>query len=146
MTKRRTYLDANVLIAAWNGDADTRAWARAVLDDPQRTFVVSEFVRLEVLPKPTFHRRASELVFMETILSMAEQVVVEPALVTRALAMAGKHDLNPLDALHLAAAAQADVDELVTLERPEKPMCRQTEVRVFSLRAKRDHRTSNPEP
>ncbi len=145
MTERRTYLDANVLIAAWNGDADTRAWARAVLDDPQRTFVVSEFVRLEVLPKPTFHRRASEIVFMQTILSMAEQVVVEPALVTRALAMAGKHDLNPLDALHLAAAAQAGVDELVTLERPEKPMCQQTEVRVVSLRAKRDQQTSKPE-
>ncbi|WP_020507134.1 hypothetical protein [Lamprocystis purpurea] len=41
MTERRTYLDANVLIAAWNGDTDTRAWARAVLDDPQRAFVVA---------------------------------------------------------------------------------------------------------
>lgn len=146
MTERRTYLDANVLIAAWNGDADTRAWARAVLDDPQRTFVVSDFVRLEVLPKPTFHRRASELVFMETIFSMAEQVAVEPALVAHALAMAGKYDLHPLDALHLAAAARAGVDELVTLERPEKPMCQQTEVRVVSLRAKRDQQSTTPEP
>ncbi|MFZ0791328.1 MAG: PIN domain-containing protein, partial [Chromatiaceae bacterium] len=106
MTERRTYLDANVLIAAWNGDTDTRAWARAVLDDPQRTFVVSEFVRLEVLPKPTFHRRSSELVFMETILSAAEQVAAEPTLVARALTMACTHDLHPMDALHLAAAAQ----------------------------------------
>jgi hypothetical protein len=108
--------------------------------------VVSDFVRLEVLPKPTFHRRSSELVFMEAILSAAEQVAVEPALVTRALTLAGKHDLHPLDALHLAAAAQAGVDELVTLERPEKPMCQQTEVRVVSLRAKRDQQGSNPEP
>lgn len=154
MTERRTYLDANVLIAAWNGDTDSRAWARAVIDDPQRTLVVSDFVRLEVLPKPTFHRRSSELVFMEAILSAAEQVAVEPALVTRALTLAGKHDLHPLDALHLASAAEAGVDELVTLERPEKPLCQQTEVQVVSLRAARDRQASaseskpplNPEP
>ncbi len=141
MAERRTYLDANVLIAAWNGDADTRAWARAVLDDPQRRFVVSDFVRLEVLPKPGFHRRTSELAFMETILSAAEQVDVEPALLTCALAMAAKHDLHPMDALHLAAAAHAGVDELITLESPEKPMCQQNDVRVVSLRAKRDRRS-----
>jgi hypothetical protein len=153
MTERRTYLDANVLIAAWNGDSDTRAWARAVLDDPERRFVVSDFVRLELLPKPTFHRPASELTFMETILSAADSVPVSAALVARALAMAGKHDLHPLDALHLACAADAAVDELVTLERPEKPLCRQTEVKVLSLRAARDRQASsgaspsrNPEP
>jgi predicted nucleic acid-binding protein len=142
MTERRTYLDANVLIAAWNGDADTRAWARAVLDDPERRFVVSDFVRLEVLPKPTFHRRASELAFMETILSAAESVPVSAELVARALTMAGKHDLHPLDAMHLACAAHAGVDELVTLERPEKPLCQQTEVIVLSLRAARDRQAS----
>lgn len=138
MTERRTYLDANMLIAAWNGDADIRAWARAVLDDPERRFVVSDFLRLELLPRPTFHRRASELAFMETILSAADSVPVSAALVARALTMAGKHDLHPLDALHLACAAHAGVDELVTLERPEKPLCRQTEVPVVSLRAARD--------
>jgi predicted nucleic acid-binding protein len=94
MTERRTYLDANVLIAAWNGDPDTRAWARAVLDDPDRRFVVSDFVRLEVLPKPAFHGRASELAFMEIILSAADSVPVSAALITRALTMAGKHDLH----------------------------------------------------
>ena len=52
--------------------------------------------------------------------------------------LAGRHDLQPMDALHLAAADQADVDELVTMERPEKPLCRQTEVPVVSLRAMRD--------
>lgn len=154
MTERRTYLDANVLIAAWNGDPDTRAWARAVLDDPDRSFVVSDFVRLEVLPKPAFHGRTSELAFMEIILSAADSVPVSAALITRALTMAGKHDLHPLDALHLASAAQAGVDELVTLERPEKPLCQQTEVQVVSLRAARDgeasasksKRSLNPEP
>jgi predicted nucleic acid-binding protein len=142
MTERRTYLDANVLIAAWNGDDETRAWARAVLDDPRRRLVVSDFVRLEVLPKPNFHGKSLEVAFMQTLLASAETVQVSTNLIQYALALAGRFDLSPLDALHLAAAAEAGVDELVTLERPEKPMCRQTEVRVVSLRAQRDRNRS----
>jgi predicted nucleic acid-binding protein len=132
---RRCYLDANVLIAAWRGDELSRAWARTVLDDPQRRLVVSNFVRLEVLPKPGFYKRSSELAFMLAILDSAEDVPVNLDLIQSALALAARYDLSPLDALHLAAAAQADVDELLTLERPEKPICRQTEVPVISLYA-----------
>lgn len=138
MTEKRTYLDANILIAAWNGGDEERTWARGLLDDPQRRFVVSDFVRLEVLPKPNFHRNPREVEFMQTILADAEEIPVSVALTQRALAMAGRHNLNPLDALHLASAAEAGVDELVTFEKPEKPMCRQTEVRVVSLRLQKD--------
>lgn len=141
MIERRTYLDANVLIAAWNGDEDSRSWARAVLDDPQRSLVVSDFVRLEVLPKPGFYHKPVELAFMQAIFSVAENVAVSPALIQRALTMAGRYDLSPLDALHLASAAEAEVDELLTFERPEKPMCQQSEVRVVSLYDIRNRRT-----
>jgi predicted nucleic acid-binding protein len=138
MSEMRTYLDSNILIAAWNGDKESRAWARAVLDDPRRRFVISDFVRLEVLPKPSFHRQSIELEFMQAIFSSAEEVPITGVLLQRALTMAARYDLSPLDALHLAAAAEAGVDELLTLERPEKPMCRQTEVTVISLRDQRD--------
>jgi predicted nucleic acid-binding protein len=138
MSKRRTYLDANVLIAAWNGDEESRAWARVALDAPDRQFVVSDFVRLEVIPKPSFYRRSVELAFLQAILATAENIPITPSVVHRALTLAGRYDLHPLDALHLAAAAEAGVDELLTFERPEKPMCRQTEVRVVSLRLARD--------
>jgi predicted nucleic acid-binding protein len=140
MSKRRTYLDANVLIAAWNGDAEARAWAGAVLDDPDRLLVVSDYVRLEVVPKPRFRRCDSEVLFMEAILAAAERFPVGATTITRALALAERHDLQPMDALHLAAADQAGVDELVTMERPEKPLCRQTEVPVVSLRGAREKR------
>lgn len=135
MRKRRTYLDACVLIAAWRGDTQSRTWARAVLDDPQRQLVVSDFVHLEVLPKAAFYRRSLELAFMRTILMSAEHVVTSPAMLQRALDMAGRFDVNPLDAIHLAAAALSGVDEIVTFEGADKPMCRQTEVPVISLRA-----------
>jgi len=133
MTERRTYLDANVLIVAWNGDDEARARARAILNDPNRRLVVSDFVQLEVLPKPEFYRQAVELAFMQAILAAAENIPASSALVRRAVALAGKHDLSPLDALHLAAASEAGVDELVTFERPEKPLCRQTDVQVVYL-------------
>lgn len=137
MTEKRTYLDANVLIAAWNGGEEERAWARGILDDPQRRLVVSDFVRLEVLPKPIFHGNPREVEFMQAILDDAESVVVSVPLVQRALTMAGRYNLNPLDALHLAAAAEAGVDEMATFEKPEKPICRQTELPVVSLRARK---------
>ena len=135
MRKRRTYLDACVLIAAWSGDTQSRSWARAVLDDPRRQFVVSDFVHLDVLPKPVFYRRSLELAFMRAILVNTEHVATSSALLQRALDMAGRFDVNLLDAIHLAAAALSGVDEMVTFGGAEKPMCRQTEVRVISLRA-----------
>jgi predicted nucleic acid-binding protein len=101
MTKRRTYLDANVLIAASNGDAESRAWARAVLDDPERQLLTSNFVRLEVLPKPGYYRWAVEIAFMQAVLSVAEDIPVTCALVQGALALATRHDLSALDALRL---------------------------------------------
>jgi predicted nucleic acid-binding protein len=138
MTRRRTYLDANVLIAAWNGDEESRAWARAVLDDPERQLLASDLVRLEVLPKPEFGRRPVEVAFMQAILSTAEHIPVTAAIIRDAIGLATRHDLAPMDALHLAVAAAGAADEVVTFERPEKPMCRQTEVPVISLRALRD--------
>jgi hypothetical protein len=133
MSSLRTYLDSNVLIAAWRGDELAKAWARAVLDDPKRCFVVSDFVRLEVLPKPAFHRQTAEVAFMAMVLDSAEQVPITPALVQRAIRLASQYDIAPLDALHVSAAAEIGVDELVTFEKPDKPMCQQTEVRVVSL-------------
>jgi predicted nucleic acid-binding protein len=138
MGRRRTYIDANVLIAAWNGDTESRSWARAALDDPERILVVSDFVRLEVLPKPTFYQRRAEVAFMETIIAAAEHAPLTAKTLDRAIAIAGDDDLSPLDALHLAIAAESGVDEVLTFERPDKPMCRQNAVRVVSLRALRD--------
>ncbi|MGZ8217064.1 PIN domain-containing protein [Methylomagnum sp.] len=93
----------------------------------------SDFVRLGVLPKPGFHRKTKETAFMEIIFEAAEDVPITPALVRRALALATRYDAAPLDALHLAATEAANA-ELITLEGPDKPMCRQTEVPVISLR------------
>ena len=52
-----TYIDSGVLIAASRGVGDIARRAVEVLDDQDRAFASSEFVRLEVLPKPVYYGR-----------------------------------------------------------------------------------------
>lgn len=51
MSPKRTFLDSGVLMAAARGTDDTALLALQILDDPDRKFVSSFFVKLEVLPK-----------------------------------------------------------------------------------------------
>ena len=68
---KRTYIDASVLIAAYRGK-EPECWrAFEVIDDPDRSFVVSDYLRLEVLPKPTFYKRTEEIEFMREIIEAA---------------------------------------------------------------------------
>jgi predicted nucleic acid-binding protein len=131
---KRTYIDANVLIAAFRGEEQVAQRALRVLDDPGRKLVVSDYLRLEVLPKPTFHKRQEEVEFMQTVFDgAAENLETSSDLTSRALAMASKYDMTPIDALHIGAAAVAGVDEFVTMEKPTKPMCKVEEVKVVSI-------------
>ena len=52
MTK--TYLDANILIAGFRSDALGSRPALSVLGDPGRTFVASQYLRLDTLRKSFF--------------------------------------------------------------------------------------------
>jgi integrase len=51
VAKTRTFVDADVLINAFRGIGPTASAAQAVVDDPDREFVVSDILRLELLPK-----------------------------------------------------------------------------------------------
>ena len=131
---KRTYLDTSVLIEAFQGKNDAAVRALEVLDDPERQFVVSDFLRLEVLPKPTFLHRTEEVQFMRTFFEHAEEDVPSSKEVTGyALDLAAKYDMGAMDALHVGTALMADVDELVTLEKETNPMCCVREVKVISL-------------
>jgi hypothetical protein len=62
----RTYIDAGVLIAAARGEATIALKALDILDDPNRDFASSIFVKLEVLPKAVHNKNAAESEFYET--------------------------------------------------------------------------------
>jgi len=135
MPKQMTYVDAGVLISAFQGKGDISDGAMAVLDDPDREFVISDFLRLETLPKPVFHSRQDEVDFMEAFFSGASATIAaSPALTTQAVKFACNYDLHPLDALHISAALTAKVGEFITSEKSTKPMFRISELRVISLR------------
>lgn len=130
----RTYLDTNVLIMAYRGKGESYHQAVQVLDDPDRQWVVSDFLVLEVLPKPTFRGEKKELEFMNTFLKKAsEYVKCSPEVTQKAIQMASPYDVSPMDALHVGAACIGKVDEFITMEKPTKPLCRVTEISVRSL-------------
>jgi predicted nucleic acid-binding protein len=137
--KIRTYLDTNILITAFQGQ-DQRIIDRiyCILDDPEREFIGSDFLRLELLPKPTFYRKQSEIQFMQEFLDETENVTISDKITQKVIELAGHYDLQPMDALHISAATDAKVEEFITLENPDKPMCKIPEneigLKVYSLR------------
>lgn len=131
--KKRTYVDSGVLIAAFRGDERIAKEALTILEDQQREIVISDYVRLEVLPKPKYLGHTGEVDFMQEIFAKAQNVQASPDVTEKALDFACRYDIAAMDALHVGSAAAAGVDELVTLERPTKPICKVKEVRVASL-------------
>ena len=58
---RKTFLDSGVLISAWQSNTARQLKALTILRDPNREFVCSPFVRLELIPKATYFRKPFSL-------------------------------------------------------------------------------------
>ena len=134
MAKRRTYVDTGVLLAAFRGTHSLSEKALAILDDEEREFVISGFLKLEALPKPTFYRRRDEIEFMEIFCrAAASEVDVSAQLVADAIRLAGAHDIAPMDALHVAAALRGGAFEFVTTEKSNKPLFRVNGIKIITI-------------
>ncbi len=132
---RPTFVDSSVLLAAARGEDEAYQRAMNVLDDPERSFVSSVYVRLETLPNAVFFDREEEVEACESFFDqVARWVPSSPELSTRAFELACQYGLGAVEALHVAAAEMADA-ELVTAEKPTKPMLRVSSPRVISIRA-----------
>jgi predicted nucleic acid-binding protein len=120
-----TFVDSGVLVAAFRAKGRESNPALAILDDPQRSFASSIFVKLEVAPKATFLRRRDEVEFYEEFFrGVSKWALVGRDLTDHALEIASNAGLAAMDALHLAAAHQTRCEELVTTEKPSKPIHR----------------------
>lgn len=121
MPKHRTYLDTGVLRAAFNGEHKLFEAAFAVLDDPNREFVITDFLKLELLPKPTYFKEMDEVNFYEDFFSNAvETLNTTPVKTAAALGLACEYGLSAIDAIHLQTAIDANVSEFVTTEKTTK--------------------------
>ncbi len=128
----RTYLDSSVLIHAVQGADGGKALQ--LLEDSTRDFVAATFLKLELLPQPTFHRRAKELAFLHEYFRrvVAWEESTED-LLADALQEAAKVPLSAVDAIHVAAAKRLKADEFVTGEKPGKPLHKVNGLRVRFL-------------
>ncbi|MFZ2472561.1 MAG: hypothetical protein WAW52_11540 [Methanothrix sp.] len=67
MIRKRTFIDAGVLIAAARGEDSPSMCALEILDDQSREFVSSPFIELEVLPKAIYNGKIDEVEFLRGI-------------------------------------------------------------------------------
>lgn len=131
---KRTYVDTCVLIAAFKGKGELGRRARDLLDDTQRTLVVSDPVRLEALPKARYHKQQEEVQFYEAVFSQAENIAWNESALREAYIIAENYGVAAMDAIHLAHAMVARVDEFVSAEKPTKPMFRVQNIPMRSIR------------
>jgi len=130
-----TYLDSGVIIAACRGDRDISDAAFAILEDSERKFIISNYVKLETLPGAVFHKYESQVLFYEEFYKECEFFPTSHTLTCEALELAKKYGIGGTDALHVTIAINAGAKEFITNEKPTKPMFRVKEIKVTSLQA-----------
>jgi predicted nucleic acid-binding protein len=129
----RTFLDAGVLIAGARSVGHDRERAIQLLEEPNRIFLTSPFVYLEVVPKAIFFKKALERAFYAKYFTNAEWCREIDKIEVAAQTEAAKVGLGAMDALHLSAANLSRADEFITTEKPNKAIHRSSLVKVVYL-------------
>ena len=98
-----------------------------------RTFVVSPFLYLELVPKAIFNKRRFEKAFYDQYFQETQWSGNLRQIAALARAEAERAGLGAMDALHLAAAHLAGAIEFITTEKPTSSIFRSTLLPVRSL-------------
>ena len=129
-----TYIDSGVLIFAAKGTTESAALALRFLADPSREYITSDYVRLEVLPKATFHKRTAEVAFYNLFFTTTTRSIpTSEALLQYALEEACKTGIHGLDAVHIACAVFAGAEEFITSEKTSRPIHRTKVIKMVSI-------------
>jgi predicted nucleic acid-binding protein len=105
-----------------------------ILDDPERQFAASPFLRLEVLPQALFNKRTAEAAFYEAFFSTVSQWATDlNAIIEIALREASTNGVEAMDALHVAAATSVGAIELITTEKLSRSIHRTRAIRVVTI-------------
>ena len=129
----RTFLDAGVLITAYNARRGVEVEAAQVLGDKNRVFLSSPFIRHEVCPKALFNKRHLEFRFYREYFQRATMFNDVRLILERAGREAARSGVGAMDSLHLAAAHLLSADEFITTEKPRKSIYRTSLVKVVYL-------------
>ena len=129
-----TYVDACLLITAFRYDDARGVAANIILNDPRRTFVVSNALWLELIPKAVYNKRTDEAAFYADFFGRAERYLPwSLAVLQHAQQLATTYGLSAMDAIHIAHAIDAGTDEFISAERLTKPMFRVLELPMISI-------------
>ncbi len=120
----RTYLDSGVLIAICRGKPELAHKALSMLNDPTREILLSEAVRLEVMPRTLYEDRRGEREALEEVFSSAQVLGWSLPVFQRAYHLACTYGIAAMDAVHLAFAVEAKAEAFITTEKPPKPLFR----------------------
>lgn len=120
---------------AARGNTYAAEFALRFIRDPHREFISSDYVKLEVIPLPTWNRRKAELEFYELFFSKvsARMIPTSRYLLETALAEGCRIGSDAMDSIHIACAIIGGAEELVTSEKSTKPMFRTDKVKVVSI-------------
>ncbi len=129
----RTYIDSSVLIAAAAQRDRGGIEAAEYLKDPKREFVSSIFVEVEVYPAAQRNRNRDELRFYDAFFEEVSFPSDYEDVGAVAIGIIEKHAVSSMDALHIASALELSADELITMEKPTKGICRTGLIDVVSL-------------
>lgn len=132
---KRTYVDSGVLIAAARGNGKLGEKALDVISDTEaREFVCSDYVKLEVIPKPTYFGRTAELAFYQSFFATVSiWLPFSVDHLEQALTEACVAGLHAIDAIHIVAAASSGCKEIVTSEKSTAAIHRTKLVTVLSI-------------
>ncbi|OAB57489.1 nucleic acid-binding protein [Phormidium willei BDU 130791] len=130
----RTFVDAGVLIYAARAENEMAELSLQILEDDQREFASSIFLKLEVLPKAIHHQQSSEIKFYETffdaVIYWANDI---NTIIEQAYRESSQFGLGAMDALHIAAAVSVGATEFITNEKPQKSIHRTRSIKVISI-------------
>ncbi|KYC39125.1 nuclease [Scytonema hofmannii PCC 7110] len=129
-----SFIDSGVLVTAARSVGEWSEKALSILEDSEREFASSEFIKLEVIPKAVYNRQIKEVEFYETFFKTVSYWTPDlNKIVQDAYQIGNQYGFAAMDALHLAAALSIGAEEFITTEKPTKPMFRVSGINIVSI-------------
>lgn len=130
----KTFIDSGVLIFATRGEGELAEKALSILEDSDREFASSIFLKLEVLPKALYNKKETETKFYQTYFEAVSYWATDlEKIIERGLKEASNYGTGAMDSLHIASAKLLEVDEFITNEKPNKSIHRSQNIKIISL-------------
>jgi len=130
----RTFIDAGVLIYAARSQGEIAEKALQILEDENREFASSIFLKLEVLPKAIYNQQKSEVKFYEAFFEEVSYWAKDiNTIIAIAYEQSSKFGVGAMDALHIGTALSVEATEFVTNEKPERSIHRTPSIKMISI-------------